>query len=192
MGISRNQEAIRLLIKRESLSDREAEKVFSGIDTKLFFEQLLTRLRYKHLLTESEIAELFAPHIKGTSSLMLPLSIFTTPDLSALETICRYLKDEKGLRYSEIALLLNRDQRTIWVTYSNSLKKKAGRFEISDSKYLIPLTALQDRKLSVLESLVHHLKDTYRMRYSEIALLINRNERNIWAIYNKAGRKLHA
>jgi hypothetical protein len=176
------------LIKNESLTDREANLIISGIDKRLFAEQLISLLKYKHLLTESEIMDLFIP--TSQAELSLPLSIFANPELSALEAICRYLRDEKGYRYSEIAQLLNRDQRTIWVTYSNSLKKKAGRLDISDSKYLIPLSLFQDRKLSVLEALVHHLKDTYHLKYSEIAQLINRDERNIWGIYNKAGRKL--
>jgi DNA-binding CsgD family transcriptional regulator len=124
--------------------------------------------------------------------MMLPLSIFSSPELSALEAICRYLKDAKGLRYSEIAKTLNRDQRTIWATYNNALRKTSSRLDISDTAYQIPLRIFQDRKLSVLESIVHYLKDTHHLRYSEIARLINRDERNIWGICTKAGRKLHA
>lgn len=140
----------------------------------------------------SDIEALFKERASGMVGLVLPISIFTNPNLSALESICRYLKDEKGLRYSEIASLLNRDQRTIWATYTNSLKKTKGRLDAPDSKYTIPLASFKDRSLSVLEAVVHHLKGRYSLRYSEIALLLGRDERNIWSIYRKAGRKLNA
>ena len=61
---------------------------------------------------------------------------------------------------------------------------------MADSKYSLPLSILRNRNLSVLEAIVAHLKDSYHLRYSEIARLIRRDERNIWAIYNKAGSKL--
>ncbi len=143
-------------------------------------------------MSNSEIEALFRQRTFGASGLNLPISIFADQNLSALESVCRYLKDEKGLRYSEIALLLNRDQRTIWVTYTNSLKKKEGRLDISASKYSIPLSVFQDRRLSVLESICIHLRKRHSLRYTEIARLLNRDERNIWNICDKAGRKLHA
>ena len=186
------QDALRQAIKKEHLSKKEAEQIILSLDKRIFLEQLVNKLKYKHLMAESEIQALFHQNSSSKIGQNLPVSIFTTPELSALEVICRYLKDEKGLRYSEIALLLNRDQRTIWVTYHNSLKKRGARLELSPAKYEIPLTIFQDRSHSVLESIVHHLKDTYNLRYSEIAVLINRDERNIWQLYNRQGGRQNA
>jgi len=39
-----------------------------------------------------------------------------------LESIISYLR-EKEIRYSEIARLLNRDQRNVWTIYSRAVKK---------------------------------------------------------------------
>lgn len=121
--------------------------------------------------------------------LELPVSIFDNKELSALETICKYLKEELKFRYSEIGALLNRDQRTIWVTYDNARKKREAALVVEDSVYNIPVSIFKDRKLSVLEALVSHLKDNYGLRYVKIGKLLNRDERNIWGVYNKAKKK---
>ena len=119
----------------------------------------------------------------------LPVSIFDNKELSALETICKYMKEELKLRYSEIGNLLNRDQRTIWVTYNKGVKKRVERLVVEESEYKIPVSVFKDRRLSVLEALVSYLKDNYNLRYVEIARLLNRDERNIWGVYNKAKKK---
>jgi hypothetical protein len=59
--------------------------------------------------------------IEGT--LDIPLKILQDRGVAVLEAIVEYLKEEKKLKYSEIAILLNRDQRTIWTVY-NRVKKK--------------------------------------------------------------------
>ena len=54
----------------------------------------------------------------------IPTSIFQDRDLSVLEAIAEYLKEKKGMRYSEIAKLLNRDDRTIWTAYNRAKAKR--------------------------------------------------------------------
>ncbi len=144
-------------------------------------------LKYKHFVTEDEILRLFS--IKAIAEVELPVSIFDNKELSALESICKYLKEELKLRYSEIANLLNRDQRTVWVTYSNALKKRKEKLVVRESEYKIPVSIFKDRKLSVLEAIVAYLKDNYNLRYVEISKLLNRDERNIWGVYDKAKKK---
>lgn len=66
-------------------------------------------------------------------SLSIPTSIFKDRELSVLEAIAEYLKDKKGMRYSEIAQLLNRDDRTIWTSYQRA-KEKRGKGNKADEK----------------------------------------------------------
>lgn len=185
---SPREESVLSLLRKEHLTKAEAEKILSSIDKKQFLEQLLGQLRYKQLLTDEEIKKIFLAEAAEN----IPLSVIANDELSALESICRYLKDEKGLKNIEIARLLNRDQRTIWVTYANSIKKRPARLEAGESAYTLPLSIFQDRSFSVLEAVVRYLKDTHNLRYSEIAKLINRDERNVWGLYNRAGKKLKA
>lgn len=61
------------------------------------------------------------------NNLLLPTNIFKDRTVSVLEAISEYLKDEKGLTYHEIAVLLNRDDRTIWTCYNRAKKKRGGK-----------------------------------------------------------------
>ena len=124
-----------------------------------------------------------------SKEILIPISIFDDKDLSALEVICKYLKEELDLNYSKIALLLNRDSRTIWTTYKNSIKKRKEKLVVKESKFFIPVSVFTDRKSSVLGAIVRYLKNNFNLRYSEISSLINRDERNVWAVYNKARKK---
>jgi len=58
--------------------------------------------------------------IKETKT-FLPVSIFNK-NLTILESAIVYLR-EKGIKYAEIAKLLNRDQRNIWTIYSRAVRK---------------------------------------------------------------------
>ena len=57
------------------------------------------------------------------TSLAIPSSIFKNRGLSVLEAITVYLKDKKGMKYAQIARLLNRNDRTIWTSYQRAKKK---------------------------------------------------------------------
>ena len=56
--------------------------------------------------------------------LTIPTAIFRDRDLSVLEAMAEYLKDKRNLRFSEIARLLNRDDRTIWTAYTRAKEKR--------------------------------------------------------------------
>lgn len=64
-------------------------------------------------------------------------------------------------------------------------------FEIQRSDIEIPVGVLSDRRLGALESITVFLKDKKQLSYHEIAVLLKRNDRTIWATYNNAKRKLH-
>ena len=121
--------------------------------------------------------------------ILIPVSIFESEELSALEAICKYLKEELDLDYSKIASMLNRDGRTIWTTYNIACKKRKEKLNIRESKFFIPVSIFTDRKLSVLEALVGYLKDNFKLRYSQIAVLLNRDERNMWSVYSRYKKK---
>ena len=118
----------------------------------------------------------------------IPVCIFNNK-LSSLETIVKYLKENLNLKYSEIAKLLNRDHRTIWTTYSNSRKKFSKRFVVKDNKYFIPALIISNRSLSVLESIVYYMKDNLNLKYSQIALVLHRDQRTIWTVYNRKKKR---
>ncbi|HLD04640.1 MAG TPA: hypothetical protein VJG90_02875 [Candidatus Nanoarchaeia archaeon] len=66
------------------------------------------------------------------SFLSIPTKIFQDRRLAVLESIVLFLKEEQELSFHEIAILLNRDDRTIWTVY-NRVKKKREKWT-SESK----------------------------------------------------------
>lgn len=150
---------------------------------KLVFEEL----KEKYNVSSNEIFNL-AEGKEIQKEALIPISIFESK-LSPLEAICKYLKEELDLNYAKIALLLNRNSRTIWTTYNNAVKKKKEKLPVKESKFFIPISVFKDRKLTALEALVAYLKDNFNLRYSEIAVLLARDERNIWTVYNRCKKK---
>lgn len=123
------------------------------------------------------------------SSVVIPIAIFDNEELSALEAIVRYLKENLRFRFSEIAELLNRDERNIWTTYRSACLKRKEGFEIKHVRFFVPITILQNRKRSVLESIVEYLKDERQCSLHDIAVLLNRDDRTIWTVYHRAQKK---
>ena len=116
----------------------------------------------------------------------IPISIFKNT-LAPLEAVVLFLKDHLGFNFHKIASVLNRDDRTIWLTYSNAAKKKA-RMTIS-SEFCIPLSILSDRKFSTLEHVVAYLKETKDLSLKQISKLIGKNTNTIWTVYNRYKNK---
>lgn len=117
----------------------------------------------------------------------IPVSIFSTK-LAPLESLVKYLKENLNLTYSEIAKLLNRNERTIWTAYKFAIKKKKEKLVVKPG-FFIPISIFSDRKFSILESLVKYLKEKLMLTYHEIAALLNRDDRTIWTVYRRARQK---
>ena len=59
------------------------------------------------------------------SEIFIPLNILLDRSLSVLEVLVEYLKEKLHLTFHEIAVLTNRDDRTIWTVYHRAKKKRA-------------------------------------------------------------------
>ena len=122
--------------------------------------------------------------------ILIPLSVFLDRGVSVLEAISEYLKDSKELSYHEIAVLLNRDDRTIWTCYNRAKKKNPGHVvKLAESREHIPSSIFLDREVSVLETIVEYLKDERKLSYHEMAVLLNRDDRTVWTCYSRAKKK---
>jgi len=53
----------------------------------------------------------------------------------------------------------------------------------------IPSFVFKDRTLSVLEVMVEYLHDNKKMRFHDIASIINRDDRTVWTVYRRAKLK---
>ncbi len=170
------------ITENSNISDIQSDKSFQIL--KLALEQL----KGKYNAKAEDIFNLIERK-PFSKEILIPVSIFEVKGLSALEAVCKYLKEEMDLNYAKIALILNRDSRTIWTTYNTACKKRKEKLPVKESKFYIPASIFTDRKLSVLEAIAGYLKVNYKLRYSEIAALLNRDERNIWAVFNRYRKK---
>ncbi len=127
-------------------------------------------------------------HVLISQETLLPLSILKNN--SSLEVIVLYLKEISGLKFNEIANLLNRDQRTIWVTYANAKKKKIILDLQNTSQLTLPLNMFTSRTFSILETIVFYLRTSHNLTFNQISDLLGKNYRTVWTVYKRALKKL--
>ena len=144
---------------------------------------LLKHLKDEHHASDEQIRALLAEQ-----ETRLPGAIFANDKLSGLETIVKFLKENKSRKLHEIAVLLNRDDRSIWTTYNNARKKMKEALATTPSAFFVPADIFAERRLSVLETLATHLKES-GMTLHEIAVALHRDDRTIWTVCKRAEKK---
>lgn len=141
---------------------------------------LLEQIKKKKKLTTAQIIN------SVEKKKIIPLNIFCK-ELSPLETVVKYLKQNQNLTINQISDLLNRSKKTIWQAYKSSYKKYPFPIKTSFSKYHIDASSFKDRKYTVFEIIIKHLKSF--LNYHDIAILLKRDDRTIWTVYNRALKK---
>ena len=61
--------------------------------------------------------------------------------------------------------------------------------KIGKSKVLLDTKIFRNTKLTIFEAFVKYLKEEKGFNYHQIGLLLGRNERNIWTVYNRGKKK---
>lgn len=141
-------------------------------------------------ISDAELSE-GLKNIRSQEQKSIPLSIFK-PELGIIEAAAKYLKDNYSLKYSEIAELLHKTPKSIWLSCRSADRKHPARLlahEISNPTNSVPVSIFHNHKLGALESLVLYLKESRQMKYSEIGRLLSRDPRTIWISYSKAKKK---
>ncbi|MBN1156874.1 hypothetical protein JXA85_04605 [Candidatus Woesearchaeota archaeon] len=150
---------------------------------------LINELREKYNIGYDEVSKLITERQEQLNLSVVPLEIFSERPLGILECIVKFLREERGMSLNQIAKMLLRDNRTIWSSYNNSLKKKKTRFGLKKTRIAIPTEIFRDRSTGLLESLSIYLRDRRRMSFHQIGVALNRDERTIWTSYNKGKKK---
>jgi hypothetical protein len=143
-------------------------------------KELYSRLRLKYnkleILNALEREEIF-----------IPSSIFNKK-LSSLEVISKYLFENKNLSLKVISGLLNRSNKNIWNAYNKSKKKFPKKLVVKES-ILLPISILRNLDFTLLENIVLYLKENLGLSYHKIAVLLQRDDRTIWTIYDRVKKK---
>lgn len=153
------------------------------------FHELTAEIKKKYKITNYDLLDLLLKKKPETQPEMIPVSIFDNTELSALEAITKYMKENLYFGSGKIAKLLNRNISTISSTYIKAKKKLPAEFAIGDSKFFIPISEISTRKFSVLESIVKFLKEKCSLTNIQIAKLLKRDSKTIWTVYARARKK---
>ena len=157
-------------------------------------KKLLDTLSYlrEQGFSSEDIIELISKllRVQAKEEVKVPISVFNNEYLSSLENIVKYLRENLLLSFRQIAELTNRNEIALAVTYRNAKRKMEAKFVVTEiSPYSIPVSILKDRNLSVLENIAAYLKDSFGLNYHGVAVLLNRDDRTIWTVYNRAKKK---
>ncbi|MBW2967331.1 hypothetical protein KY362_02480, partial [Candidatus Woesearchaeota archaeon] len=109
--------------------------------------------------------------------------------LSPSEALCTYLHRQRGLSFHEIALLINRDERSVWTSCSRAGAKRGTLIQPDKDSIRIPTSLFHDRSLSILEHVVYHLKSAHSMTNAKVAALLNKNPSAVATVAKRAERK---
>ena len=139
----------------------------------------------KHNISFNEVFDLLSKLREKDKITLIPSFILRDRKLGILECVTKYLKEEFKLSYHQIAVLLKRDDRVVWVTYNKAIKKKKEKFTVEEPNVWLPVSIFTDKNLGPLEAIVIYLKDQSKLTFNEIAKLLNRDNRTVWAVYNK-------
>jgi hypothetical protein len=155
----------RFIISRDGDYELD-ENSLASIFSRDYDEIPQTDILYTNILEEEDI--------------YIPTSIFSN-NISCFQAIVKYLKDYKKLKFSEIAFLTNRDQRSIWNTYNQA---KKAYINVEESRILLPLSTIKNRKISVLGSVVKYLK-ARNISTKDIAFILGRHYQTIFTAYRR-------
>ena len=189
MGKSRTQQKLRKkkqipLSQQQSKTPQEINNILRSEEiTVERIKELVNVLKNKYNLTTKDVL-----HLTEEKELLIPVTLFTKK-LSALETLTKYLKENIGLSYHQIGEVLNRNEKNIWHTYKRTTEKHKQPLQFLRSPYFFPVSIFQNT-LGVLENIVIYLKDELHLSYHHIAVLLARNDRTIWTMYQRAKKKL--
>jgi len=151
-------------------------------------ELLRSIIHFMRQNQQLSLQELIGIYAEVSPEEAVPVSIFSHK-LSPSEALCKFLKENRELTFHEIALLLNRNDRSIWTSYARAKKKSKALFKPKEQDILIPLQIFQDRSRSILEHVTHHLKTSHSLTNSKIARALKKNPSSIATVISRAEKK---
>jgi len=158
----------------------------------LFEELAFDYLEKKYNISKEELLKVAEDKRSKNSNLLntMPLSILRSPKLSSLESIVKFLRENRRLSYDSIGKLLDRNPKTLAVTYAVAHKKMHESFskEFDEDVERIPFKVFSKR-LSILECICVYLK-SQNNSYAKISRMINKNQRTVWTVCHRAEFKL--
>jgi len=96
----------------------------------------------------------------------------------------------KGQEESFLLNLVSESSKILKEKYNYSDEQIYEVFVKGKEEALLVPVSIFSFKLAPAEALIKYLKETHDINYHEISVLINRNERSVWASYQRAIKKM--
>jgi hypothetical protein len=159
-----------------------ASEIFDLIQTKYN----LSSTQFRAVI--DDISQKISPPQPPFDKKSFPVDIISK-ELTILESVVKFLHENKNKTLSEVGKLTGRNQRNLWHTYESTKKKCPLPFTKFESKFSIPLSIFTDEKLSPSEAVVFYLREVEELSLKEISVLLSRDNRTIWTLHNRAKKK---
>ena len=164
------------LQKKLSFSSESAQKIYALLQDKLALSQEDLQTGLEEILSTLKEKE------------TLPIT-FLHHKLTVLESLVKYLKEEKNYSLRNIADLLGRNEKNLWHAYHNATQKVPTRIKVETSSIQVPVEIFSENKLAPLECLVVFLKDQQKLSFAVVARLLSRNASTVRTSYTRAKQK---
>ncbi|MBW2967314.1 hypothetical protein KY362_02395, partial [Candidatus Woesearchaeota archaeon] len=107
------------------MEKRLQQALKSGNDTDRQHDNSLLRSILSHMKVEQGLTlqQLINTYAEISPDESIPVAVFAQ-SLSPSEALCTYLHRQRGLSFHEIALLINRDDRSVWTSCSRAGAKR--------------------------------------------------------------------
>lgn len=126
--------------------------------------------------------------VSVNQEILVPTTIFLDRNISILEALCEYLKEEHKFSFAQIGRLTNRDERNIWTSYHRAKEKRRYRTPTTTTDIFFPLSVVCNRSLSIFESIVIYLRNK-GINNNKLAEAFNRSAKTISTVYVRAKKK---
>jgi len=174
----------------KSIQFKQKKKNMDGqLFEELFFEFIekkysISKKDFLTILEKKQLEE------KQNTNNGIPITILNNKKLSSLETIVKFLRENKKLSYKEIGKLLSRNSQSLAVSYAISRKKMPEIIKdvVNSNTIIIPFIAFSSH-LSILESICEYLH-SQNHSYADISRMLNLNPRTVWTVCHRARIKL--
>ena len=164
----------------------------ASVDSAFFkgLRKRILKISQKYGIDKKEVyGFILADKIESLNESYIPLSILSTRGLSSSESIVKYMRENLGMKFNQIANLLKRNSGAISVTYSNSRKKHKTKLKEESEVGFFPIELIANRELSVLENISTYLKENRKMSVRKISEITGRNVQTIYTVLRRAKSK---
>ena len=144
--------------------------------------EVLELIKTQFNISSDDLAKLLM-----SNEILVPIKIFAERKLSLLQSLVKYLKENKNHTNKNISDLLIKDNRSIWSAYEKAKQRKVEVFTITKNELNVPLSIFKDKD-SLLGPLVLYLK-SLGFSNRNIAEKLNRGETTISTIYRRSLQK---